>query len=137
MADDFLDCPLGGMVVGEVEGGGVDKGEGEDVGRGVLVEGEVDVDGGGANVGGVAAAALDKLCDGGELVLGGGVGDVAGVEEETEKGGLSGALAGHHEGVASDVGGIEGAGSCSGVHAVWGVAVGVHGGGRGAPGVAG
>lgn len=123
------------MVVGKVEGGGVDEGESKKERRGVWVEGEVDVDGGGANVGSVAAGALDELCDGGQLVLGGGWRYVAGVEEETEKGGLSGALAGHHEGVASDVagGGIEGVGSCSGVHAVDGV----NDGGRGADGGAG
>ena len=120
------------MVVGKVEGGGVDEGERKKERRRVWVEGEVNVDGGGANVGSVAAAALNELCDGGELVLGGRLRDVAGVEEETEKGGLSGALAGDHEGVASDVG-IEGVASCSGVHAVDGV----NDGGRGADGRAG
>lgn len=130
LADDFLNCPLGGMVVGKVQGRSVNEGEGKYERRCVWVEGEVDIDGGGANVGSVAAAALDELCDGGELVLGGRMGDVAGVEEETEKGSLSGALTGDHEGVAS---GIEGVVRCSGVHAV----VGVNDGGRGADGMAG
>lgn len=120
LADDFLNCPLGGKVVGKVEGGGVDEGEGEDERRGVWVEGEVDIDGEGANVGSVAAASLDELCDGSELVLVGREGDVAGVEEEAEEGRLSGALAGDHEGVASGVAGegIEGVVGCSGVHDV-------------------
>lgn len=69
------------MLVGKVQGGRVDEGERKDEGLSVWVEGEVDVYGGGANVGGVTAAALDEFCDGGELVLGGCLGDVAGVEE--------------------------------------------------------
>lgn len=73
MTDDFLDCPLGGMVVGKVEGGSVDEGEIKNGRRNVWVEGEVDIDGGGANVGSVAARALDEFCDGGELVLAGGL----------------------------------------------------------------
>lgn len=85
-------------------------------------------------MGGVTAGALYEFCDGGKLVLCGGLGDVACVEEETEKGCLSGALTGDHERVPSDVAGegIEGVASCSGVHAVWGEVVGVNDGGRGA-----
>ena len=73
------------MVVGKVKGGSVDEGESKDERSCVWVEGEVDIDGGGANVGSVAAAPLYEFCDGGELVLAGSLGDVAGVEEETEK----------------------------------------------------
>ena len=102
LADDFLYGALCGVLVCKVERGRVDEGECER--KGVWVEGEVDVDGEGANVGCVAAAALHELGDGGELVLAGGGGDVAGVEEEAEEGRLSGALAGDHERVAAGIG---------------------------------
>lgn len=77
----------------------------------------------------MSAAALDELGDGSELILCGCRGDVAGVEQETEEGGLSGTLPGDHERVPS-----VGRGH-SGTHAVgdgtgcrgreWGMGVGV------------
>ena len=76
---------LGGNLVLEVERGRVDQGEAE----GVLLAGallvDADVDAGGADVGRVAAASLDELCDGRELVLGGPRRDDARVEQEPEE----------------------------------------------------
>lgn len=113
------------MLVGEVEGGSVDERESEDLRGGASVEVEVDVDGRGTDVRCVATAALDELCDGSELVLCGCRGDVAGVEEETEEGGLSGALASDHESVSPDVLGesllIMGREARSGAQAVGGI----------------
>lgn len=120
LSEDVLDCALDGVVVGEVERGGVDEGECEHLRVAVTTTGsvisgvEVDVDVDGADVGGVSAASLDELCDGDKLILCGCCGDVAGVEEETEEGRLSGALAGDHQGVSSV--GMR----CSGAQAVGG-----------------
>ena len=52
---------------------------------------------------GMATAALDKLGDGRELVARDGGGEVAGVEEEAEKGGLAWAAASDHECVSGGV----------------------------------
>lgn len=121
------------MLVREVQGGGVDEGEGEDLRGSVSVDIEVDVDRRGANVGCMGAAPLDELCDGSELVLCSCGGYVAGVEEETEEGRLAGALASDHEGVAS-VGGLQvEEGWTGGAHAIGGIVgcKGDGGGGRG------
>jgi hypothetical protein len=61
---------------------------------------ELDINGRGAYVRGVAVAALHEFGDGGQLFLGSGRGYVTGVEEESEKGGLARTSTSHHEGVA-------------------------------------
>lgn len=76
---------LGGDLVLEVERGRVDEGEAEGVLLAAAVVVQVDVDGGGADVGGVAAASLDELCDGRELVLCGPRRDDARVEQEPKE----------------------------------------------------
>ena len=70
MAQDVVEDPLGGGLVGKVETRGVDKREAEGVellDTVVAGDGLVDVDGHGPDVGGEASTALDEAGDGGEL----------------------------------------------------------------------
>lgn len=97
---DLGDCSLSSCVVAVVEGGRVDEGEREGMQRVIVADGQVDIDGDGANVRGEAAAALDELCDVLELFVCGRGGNERGVEEETEEGGLACAPACDHERVA-------------------------------------
>ena len=103
MAKDLLEGALCCGLVVCVEGGRVDEGEGEGAFVVVGVGRQVNVEGDGPDMRGVAAGALDELGGGGELVVGDGGGDGAGVEEEAEEGGLAGAPASDHERVAGDV----------------------------------
>ena len=100
VAQDVGNETVGGGLVGKVEGGGVDEGEGETTAREGVVVGDVDVERGSADVGGVGRRCLYEFCEGEELVCGCGVGDVGCVDEETEEGSLSGALSCYHEGVS-------------------------------------
>ena len=103
MAEDLLEGALCCGLVVCVEGGGVDEGEGEGVFVVVGVVGQVNVEGDGPDMRGVAAGALDELCGGGELVVGDGGGDGAGVEEEAKEGGLAGAAAGDPRPITDDM----------------------------------
>lgn len=62
--EGLRDDAVGGSIVAEIEGGGVDEIEGDGT-AGV----EVDVDGCCSEEGGGAGGALDELCDCGELVF--------------------------------------------------------------------
>ena len=85
-----------GALVVAVERGRVDEGEGEGVLEVGAVGRQVNVDRRGPDMRGVTAAALDELGDRGELIVGDGGGDVAGVEEKAEEGGLACAASGDH-----------------------------------------
>lgn len=63
-ADSLCDGALCSLVIGKVERGRVDEGESE--GRAGIGE---DVEGSSPEKGGMTSAAVDKLCDRGELVL--------------------------------------------------------------------
>jgi hypothetical protein len=79
--------PVCSLVVRKVQGRRVNEGETQRLGTVVSVY--LNVDGGRADVGRVAATALDELGEGGELVLGDIGADVAGIEEEAEETGLA------------------------------------------------
>ena len=89
--------PFCRLLVRKVQGRRVNEGETQRLGTVVSVH--LNVDGRRADVGRVAATALNELGDGSELFLGDVGGDVAGIEEEAEEGGLAGAATGDHEGV--------------------------------------
>lgn len=88
--------PFCSLVVRKVQGRRVNEGETQRLGTVVSVH--LNVDGGRADVGRVAATALNELGEGGELVLGDIGGDVAGIEEEAEETGLAAATASDEEG---------------------------------------
>ena len=103
VSEDLVHDPLGALLVGKVEGGRVDKGEGEGVELLEVVvdrDGLVDVEGHGPDVGGEAGTALHETGDCRELVVGGGGGHDAGVEEKAEEGGLACSPASDHESIA-------------------------------------
>lgn len=71
MPEYLMNSPLGGSFVLEGQRRCIHERESKDLRCTILVNIMVDIDGCGAYVGCMTAGTLYKLCDGGELVLGG------------------------------------------------------------------
>ena len=79
VSENVTDSSLGGDLVPGIQGRGVRKGEGNGLMLASFGKVQVNVEGDGADVRGVASTSLDELGDGRELVLRGGWRNVAGV----------------------------------------------------------
>ena len=85
MSHDLRENPLGGMLVLEVQGRSVDEGKTEVVLSATSIRINVDVDRGRPYKRGVAAAPLNELGNGRQLLFGGGLGYDTGIEEEPKE----------------------------------------------------
>ena len=99
MPENVADESFGGNVVPGIQGRGVREGKRDRLTLADLRNVQVNVEGEGADVRGVASTSLDELGDGCELVLRGGGRNVAGIQEEAEEGRFSCCLSGDHKGV--------------------------------------